>query len=230
MEAIACTKHFFWCWGLVGLLTIASLLLPIANRINFPPYTVLLAVAGCMLGGIVLATSNLDPPGILGDFLTSLEAMDITSEVVFFVFLPALIFESALNINARHLMTDIGPPILLLAILGLLISTMLVGIFVWSVSDISLVACLLLGAIVSATDPVAIVAIFKNLGAPKRLTILVEGESLFNDATAIVLFTILVTILLGNTEAGVISAAGKFLEVFFGGILVGLFASCLLPL
>ncbi|RWX56073.1 cation:proton antiporter [Photobacterium chitinilyticum] len=218
-------ETFLLVLGLVGLLTIASLLLPIANRINFP-YTVLLAVAGCILGGIVLATSNLDPPGILGDFLISLEAMDITSEVVFFVFLPALIFESALNINARHLMTDIGP-ILLLAILGLLISTMLVGVFVWSVSGLSLVACLLLGAIVSATDPVAIVAIFKNLGAPKRLTILVEGESLFNDATAIVLFTILVTILLGNTEAGIISAAGNFLEVFFGGILVGLFASWL---
>ncbi len=87
-------ETFLLVLGLVGLLTIASLLLPIANRINFP-YTVLLAVAGCMLGGIVLATSNLDPPGILGDFLTSLEAMDITSEVVFFVFLPALIFESA---------------------------------------------------------------------------------------------------------------------------------------
>ncbi|OLQ75501.1 hypothetical protein BIT28_22995 [Photobacterium proteolyticum] len=216
-------ETFLLVLGLIGLLTIASLLLPIANRINFP-YTVLLAVAGSLLGGIVLATSNLDPPGILGDFLTSLEALDITSEVVFFVFLPALIFESALNINARHLMTDIGP-ILLLAILGLLISTMLVGVFVWSVSGVSLVACLLLGAIVSATDPVAIVAIFKNLGAPKRLTILVEGESLFNDATAIVLFTILVTILLGNSDAGVISAAGKFLEVFFGGILVGLLAS-----
>lgn len=218
-------ETFLLVLGLVGLLTIASLLLPIANRINFP-YTVLLAVAGSLLGAIVLATSDLQPPGILGDFLTSLEALDITSEVVFFVFLPALIFESALNINARHLMTDIGP-ILLLAILGLLISTMLVGVFVWSVSDISLVACLLIGAIVSATDPVAIVAIFKNLGAPKRLTILVEGESLFNDATAIVLFTILVAILIGGTEASAMSAAGKFLEVFLGGILVGLIASWL---
>ncbi len=64
-------ETFLLVLGLVGLLTIASLLLPIANRINFP-YTVLLAVAGCILGGIVLATSNLDPPGILGDFLISL--------------------------------------------------------------------------------------------------------------------------------------------------------------
>lgn len=218
-------ETFLLVLGLVGLLTIASLLLPIANRINFP-YTVLLAVAGCLLGGIVLAASGSHPPGIIGDFLSALEALDITSEVVFFVFLPALIFESALNINARHLFTDIGP-ILLLAIIGLLLSTVVVGIVVWGVSDITLIACLLLGAIVSATDPVAIIAIFKTLGAPKRLTILVEGESLFNDATAIVLFTILVAILVGGTEAGVLSATGKFLEVFFGGIIVGLVSTWL---
>ncbi|MGF1759291.1 cation:proton antiporter [Photobacterium sagamiensis] len=218
-------ETFLLVLGLVGLLTIASLLLPIANRINFP-YTVLLAAAGSLLGGIVLAMSGIQAPGILGDFLVALEALDITSDAVFFVFLPALIFESALNINARHLMADLGP-ILLLAVIGLLISTLLVGLSVWYVSGISLIACLLVGAIVSATDPVAIVAIFKNLGAPKRLTILVEGESLFNDATAIVLFTILVTILTSGAEESVLSAAGKFMEVFFGGILVGLISSWL---
>ncbi|MEJ2763472.1 cation:proton antiporter [Photobacterium sp. MCCC 1A19761] len=216
---------FLLVLGLIGLLTIASLLLPIANRINFP-YTVLLAVAGSLLGILVLTAGGEHPPGLFGDFLASLEALNITSEAVFFVFLPALIFESALNINARHLMTDIGP-ILLLAVLGLLISCVLVGVLVWGVSEISLVACLLLGAIVSATDPVAIVAIFKNLGAPKRLTILVEGESLLNDATAIVLFTILVAILLGDAQAGLLSATGQFLKVFFGGIVVGLIASAL---
>ncbi|MDX1301249.1 cation:proton antiporter [Photobacterium sp.] len=218
-------QTFLLVLGLVGLLTIASLLLPIANRINFP-YTVLLAAAGSLLGGIVLAMSGVQAPGILGDFLASLEALDITSEAVFFVFLPALIFESALNINARHLVADLGP-ILLLAVIGLLISTLLVGLSVWYVSGISLVACLLVGAIVSATDPVAIVAIFKNLGAPKRLTILVEGESLFNDATAIVLFTILVTMLISGAEESMLAAAGKFIEVFFGGILVGLITSWL---
>lgn len=216
---------FLLVLGLIGLLTIASLLLPIANRINFP-YTVLLAAAGSLLGVLVLTAGGEHPPGLFGDFLTSLEALNITSEAVFFVFLPALIFESALNINARHLMTDIGP-ILLLAVIGLLISCVLVGTLVWGVSELSLVACLLLGAIVSATDPVAIVAIFKNLGAPKRLTILVEGESLLNDATAIVLFTILVAILLGDAQAGILSAGGQFLKVFFGGILVGLIASAL---
>ncbi|MBY4675034.1 cation:proton antiporter [Marinobacterium arenosum] len=211
--------------GLIGLLTIASLLLPIANRINFP-YTVLLALAGSLLGALVMARGEMPAGGLLGDFLHALDALDITSEVVFFVFLPALIFESALNINARHLMADIGP-ILLLAVLGLLISTLLVGLTIWPLTGVGLVACLLIGAIVSATDPIAVIAIFKNLGAPKRLTILVEGESLFNDATAIVTFTILAAILLGSGEADPLSATGRFLLVFCGGILVGLVSAWL---
>ena len=81
----------------------------------------------------------------------------------------------------------------------------------------ALVACLLLGAIVSATDPVAVVAIFKDLRAPKRLAILVEGESLFNDATAIVLFTILAVMLTGGAEPSFLSGAWSFLKVFVGG-------------
>ena len=218
-------ETFFLILGLVGLLTVSSLMLPLANRLNFP-YTVLLALAGCFLGLLVLVLDDGGQTGLLADFFRSLRALDITSEVVFFVFLPALVFESALNINARHLMADIGP-ILFLAVLGLLISTLVVGFTVWSLSAMGLVVCLLIGAIVSATDPIAVIAIFKNLGAPKRLTILVEGESLFNDATAIVVFTILAAILIEGTEASLLSASGGFLVVFFGGILVGVLAAWL---
>lgn len=206
--------------GLAGLLFIASFLLPIAQRVNFP-YTVLLAVAGSVLGGVVLVVGEVQGLWLLGDFLNALDELDITSEAVFFIFLPTLIFESALNISARHLMEDIGP-ILLLAVLGLLISTLVVGASVWAVTGVGLVACLLLGTIVSATDPVAVVAIFKDLGAPKRLTILVEGESLFNDATAIVLFTILAGILFEGGQASPGGAVGRFVLVFLGGVMVGL--------
>ena len=213
-------ESFFLVLGLSGLLFIASFLLPIANRFNFP-YTVLLAVAGSVLGGIVLAVGEVDGLWVIGDFLNALESLDITSDAVFFVFLPALIFESALNISARHLMEDIGS-ILLLAVVGLLISTFVVGVSLYSVSSVGIVVCLLVGAIVSATDPVAVVALFKDLGAPTRLGILVEGESLLNDATAIVLFTILAGILAGTEEATVLGATADFFRVFVGGIVVGL--------
>jgi len=209
--------------GLFVLLFIASLLVPVARRLNFP-FTVLLAAAGVVLGIIVLVIPDKSSAGIAGDFLHAVENLDITSEAVFFLFLPALIFESSMSINVRHLMKDIKP-ILMLAVIGLLISTFAVGFAMQWVSGIGFVACLLLGAIVSATDPVAVVAIFKDLGAPKRLTILVEGESLFNDATAIVLFIILAAVMVGTAEASAGSAAVAFIKVFFGGIAVGLVAA-----
>lgn len=204
--------------GLSGLLALAVLMLPAAKRLNFP-YTVLLAVVGCILGFLGL----IDEPGrygILSDFLQSLHAFEITSEAVLFIFLPALVFEAALAIDVRRLFEDIGP-ILLLAVVGLLISTFFVGYSLWAFSNLTLVACLLLGAIVSATDPVAVVAIFKDLGAPKRLAILVEGESLFNDATAIVMFTILAAMMVGTAEADVLAGTVTFIKVFVGGGIVG---------
>ncbi len=204
---------------ITGLLALAVMMLPVAKRLNFP-FTVLLAVVGCLLAGLQFVLDSLPHLGILTDFLGALTGFEITSETVFFVFLPALVFESALSIDVHRLMDDMGP-LLLLAVVGLLISTFIVGYSLSAVTDVGLVACLLLGAIVSATDPVAVVAIFKDLSVPKRLAILVEGESLFNDATAIVTFSILSAMLLGNTEADFIGGAVEFVKVFVGGVIVG---------
>ena len=189
--------------GLSGLLGLAVLMYPASHRLNIP-YTVLLAVTGCLLGYFAEWGIDLRQLGIIHDFLGSLNSFSISSDAVLFIFLPVLIFEAALGIDAHRLMDDIVP-ILLLAVIGLLISTFMVGYVLHWVSGVSLIVCLLLGAIVSATDPVAVMAIFKDLQAPKRLSVLVEGESLFNDATAIVLFGI-----------------QSFLKVFILGILVGL--------
>ena len=80
---------------------------------------------------------------------------------------------------------------------------------------------LLLGAILSATDPVAVVALFRQLGAPQRLTILVEGESLFNDATALVAAKILTGVVVAGafSMSTLASGGGEFFAVFLGGIL-----------
>jgi CPA1 family monovalent cation:H+ antiporter len=204
--------------GLAGLLMLAVLMLPAARRLNFP-YTVLLAAVGVGIGLLELLLASGRIP-VLGDFLTALHGLEITADAVLFVFLPALVFEAALSLDVRRLMDDIAP-ILFLAVVGLLISTAVIGLSLWAVSGMALVACLLLGAICSATDPVAVVAIFKEVGAPKRLSILVEGESLFNDATAIVVFTILAGMLAGGAEPSVLGGLGSFLEVFLGGIVVG---------
>ena len=204
--------------GLFGLVTIAVLALPL-SKVYRMPYTVLLAVVGILLG-LITAEMHDTQIGAISDLFHSFESFELTSEIIIFVFLPALIFESSLAIDVRKLMADIKP-ILFLAVVGLLISSFLVGGAVYAVSGMGFIACLLLGAILSATDPVAVVAIFKDLGAPKRLAILVEGESLFNDATAIVLFNILVAMIIGSATADLFGGTLSFIKVFVGGIFVG---------
>ncbi|MCP4042023.1 MAG: sodium:proton antiporter, partial [Gammaproteobacteria bacterium] len=180
---------------------------------NLPiPYTVILLVIGMLLNGAAAVWEPLQP----------LQEFQLTPEIVLFIFLPTLIFESGLNLNARQLIKDIGP-VMVLAVPALLFSTVVVGIGMSFNLPISITVALLFGALISATDPVAVIALFKELGAPQRLTVLVEGESLLNDATAIVAFNIL----LGLTGAGVLTwsdgggAVLQFFKVFFGGAVVG---------
>ena len=194
---------------LVGLLFAAALISLVANRVRFP-FTVLLVVFGM---GVRLIFSEWE--GF--SFLES----EISTEVVFFIFLPTLLFESSFNLDSKLLFRNIVP-ILTLAVPAFLLSTAIVGVLASWALDLPLATALLFGALISATDPVAVVALFKELGAPKRLMVLVEGESLLNDATAIVLFKVLLGIVLGTTVAvSVTSAVGSFLFVFVGGIVVG---------
>jgi monovalent cation:H+ antiporter, CPA1 family len=197
--------------GTVALMLIAAGLLAVVKKIKLP-FTVMLVVTGMLLTTI----SEMYPHLIPGS------EFEISPGLVLFVFLPALIFESAFNLDARHLWHNIWP-VLTLAVPGLLLSTFAIGGIVWGLTGIPFSACVLLGAILSATDPVSVVALFKKLGAPERLTILVEGESLFNDATAIVLATIVI----GVVEAGDITGSTlfngviEFFVVFLGGLVVG---------
>ncbi|MDH3537900.1 MAG: cation:proton antiporter, partial [Gammaproteobacteria bacterium] len=134
-----------------------------------------------------------------------------------------LIFESGFALDARQMIKDL-PPILILAIPAMLMSTFVVGLGLWLALDIKLIVALVFGALISATDPVAVVALFKELGAPNRLNVLVEGESLLNDATAIVTFSILLGIAVEGGGIGWSDADNillDFLRVFIGGALFG---------
>jgi len=203
---------------IMGLLTIAMIAAAICKNIPVP-YTVFLVILGIILGSIARHNTHLE---LLLEF-------QLTPDLVLFLFLPALIFESALNMDARLLMKDIIP-VLVLAIPALLISAGFIGVGLWVIQDFNIFHALLFGALISATDPVAVIALFKELGAPQRLTILVEGESLLNDATAIVVFNIILG--LAITEHFTASEAGfallEFLRVFFGGLFVGAIIGILL--
>lgn len=193
---------------LLGIAVLAAL---ICRRIPIP-FTALLVLLGLALGWL----DHIWAP------LEALQSFRLSPDLVLFVFLPVLIFESGYSLDGRQLMKDIVP-VMMLAIPALLISAALIGLGLWWLLDMDPVWALLFGALISATDPIAVIALFKELGAPLRLNVLVEGESLFNDATALVLFKVL----LAMAAAGGLSwqqagpAVGEFIRVFIGGIIVG---------
>lgn len=193
--------------GIASLLAVIVATEPIARRLSLP-LSIVLVIVGALLGFTV----------DLRNFALS-AALSISSEAFLYLFLPILLFETAIAIDVRRLLADIGP-ILLLAVVAVLASTIVVGLALAAISSHGLMACLLLAAIVSTTDPVAVVALFKDLSVPHRLSLLVEGESLFNDAAAIALFAVLMSML--TTGAGDWhDAVGSFLRGFSGGMLVG---------
>ena len=197
---------------LVILLGIAMLISGTCR--NLPvPFTVILVLVGMLLGDLSHRLHFMEP----------LQGFTLSPEIMLFVFLPALIFESGFALDARQMIKDL-PPILILAIPAMLMSTFVVGLGVWWALDVKLIVALVFGALISATDPVAVVALFKELGAPNRLNVLVEGESLLNDATAIVAFSILLGIAVEGGGIGWSDADNVFLEfmrVFIGGALFG---------
>ncbi len=198
----------------MGLLTISIVAAAICSYVPIP-YTVFLVILGIFFGSLARQNPELN---FLLDF-------QLSPDLVLFLFLHILIFESAINLDARSLMKDIIP-ILILAIPALLISTAIIGLGLWFIQDFNIIYALIFGALISATDPVAVISLFKELGAPHRLTILVEGESLLNDATAIVLFNILLGISIWE-QFGVFDfyiAVAEFFRVFFGGLSIGIAA------
>lgn len=147
----------------------------------------------------------------------------LTPEIIFVLFLPPLLFESAINIDIATLRANLWP-ILLFAIIGVAAATLITGYAVYYLLGLPLLTALLFGALIAATDPVSVIALFRELGVSKRLLVMVEGESLFNDGTAAVAFQlILASILTGALDP--IAGVRQFFLVVCGGILIGLLIS-----
>ncbi|MEM6715186.1 MAG: sodium:proton antiporter [Cyanobacteria bacterium P01_C01_bin.147] len=194
------------------LLLVACFAAIALKRLQFP-YTIGLVVVGLALGWLALHVEAFE----------ILQTLSLSHDLILFVFVPPLIFDSALNLDGRLLFRNLAP-ILLLAVPGLLISTVVVGGILSSGTPLTFSQALLFGSLISATDPVAVIALFKELGTPKQLAVLVEGESLFNDATAIVVFNLILAS--SATEMGVganplSQGLGQFSVSFIGGMLVG---------
>ncbi|MEP1931618.1 MAG: cation:proton antiporter [Roseibium sp.] len=202
------------------LLFTIALLQPLARRLGLAP-SVLLAMVGTLIGigaTYLLLTPRTDAFNTLANIFVN---PPLDSEKILYIFLPLLLFQTSLTLDVRRLLED-WAPILVMAVVAVFVATAFIGFALYPLAGMPLLVCLLLGAIVATTDPVAVVAIFRDIGAPARLGRIVEGESLLNDAAAIVIFVILVDILTGQQSLTASEAMIAFFRSFVGGVVVGI--------
>ncbi len=204
---------------IAALLVLISLAQPMAERLRLP-YTVLLAIIGVALAGLAAFLLYTPLTDAFNDIAQPIVEFPFNANVFLVTFLPLLLFHAALTIDVRELVDD-AAPILTLAIVAVFVAAAGVALPLSILGGIAPVVALLVGAIVATTDPAAVVGIFRDLGVPTRLVRLVEGESLLNDAAAIVLFTVLLGILADGTQPSFLAGALRVATSFGGGIVVG---------
>ncbi|MBC2858769.1 cation:proton antiporter [Stappia sp. 28M-7] len=205
--------------AIAGLLVVISLIQPLARRLKVAP-SVLLALVGTAIGvlsGWLLYTPSTDAFNQIASVFVNLP---LNSQGILHLFLPVLLFQTTLTLDVRRMADDAGV-IFVMAVVAVVVATAFIGFALAPFTTVPLVACLLLGAIVATTDPVAVVAIFRDIGAPARLGRLVEGESLLNDAAAIALFVILLGAMTGGSAPTLADGVELFLWSFSGGMALG---------
>lgn len=192
------------------LLLISALVAMLTRRLRLP-YTVGLVLAGM---GVYFSHTYIK--------------WHLSRELIFFVFLPPLVFEAALFINWREFKKDL-PLVGLLASIGVLLSAAAtsIGMHVWLDWDWG--SAVLFGVLIAATDPVSVIATFKGVSSPPRLALLIEAESLLNDGTAAVAFVAVLGVIAGAHPTA-LSVAGSLLFAIVGGLLVGGFVAVSLML
>jgi monovalent cation:H+ antiporter, CPA1 family len=186
---------------LVGFLLVAALVSLVTRRLKIP-YTIGLVIVG--LGLSFFGQALIRP---------------ISPEIILVLLLPPLVFEAVLGTNIHELRRALAP-VMILAVPGVVLTTLLVGGLLALGARLPLPYALVFGALIAPTDPVAVTALFRSIGAPRRLQAVFEGESLLNDGTAIVLFKLMLLI----AATGQVNVGSGLLQFFFvagGGILVG---------
>ena len=194
---------------LVGLLLVALIVILITRRLAVP-YTLGLVVVGLLIS-----------------LIEHVPELHLTPELVLFVFLPALLFEGSWTISVK-LLRENWFTIFLLAVPALLLEIVLIAVPLYYFTLLSWEEALLLAAILSPTDPVAVLGLFRQLKVDAQLSTIIEGESLFNDGMAGVLYQIFLVLILASLH-GQSETAGQIslqsIEIFCleagGGILVG---------
>jgi CPA1 family monovalent cation:H+ antiporter len=209
---------------LAALFLVIGVAEPLALRLRLP-YSVILAILGSLIGVGALFFLRTDLTDALNPVAEAILGLPIRSNVFLYIFLPTLLFQASLGMNVRRMLDD-WVPILVLAVVAVVVATLAVGYALSWTSTLSLAACLLIGAIVSTTDPSAVVSIFRSISAPRRLARIIEGESLLNDAAAIALFGLFMGfVMLGVPDPSLGDALARFPVLIAGGAFIGWLAA-----
>ncbi len=207
---------------IASLFLVIGLAEPLAARLRLP-FSVMLAVLGSLIAVAAAFFLATDLTDALNPVAEAILGLPIRSNVFLYVFLPTLLFQATLGMELRRMLDD-WVPILLLAVVAVVVATLSVGYALAWVSTLPLAACLLVGAIVSTTDPSAGVSIFRSISAPRRLARIIEGESLLNDAAAIALFGLFMGfVMLGLPDPDLGDALASFPVLILGGAATGWF-------
>lgn len=191
------------------ILAVTSALQPLTKHTRVP-YTVALLILGFSLQ-LISKELNID----IG--------IGLPTEVTYSLILPLMLFESAFHINFHQFKMQFKT-ITFMATFGVLLAIGIIGGLLSLLIGLSLPHALLFGAIIASTDPISVVALFKELGAPKRLGLVAEGESMFNDATAVIFFRLLAGFAVAQQHFSTVSlvrSVGDFVYVFAGSLLAG---------
>ncbi|PID51256.1 MAG: sodium:proton antiporter [Pasteurellales bacterium] len=213
-------------YAYICFLSALSILLGfVTHKISDKVQSTIAITAAAMVGSLLLLIL-----GWLGWFNIDSIAKDVMQQVDFKRFLlhgilGFLLFAGSLGIKLPVL-KDQKWEISIFALFSTLMSTIIIGYLIYGVShliglDIELIYCILFGALISPTDPIAVLAIIKNLKAPRRLSMQVEGESLFNDGVGLVIFVTVFAVAFGGKEASFSSIMELFLHEAVGGIILG---------
>jgi monovalent cation:H+ antiporter, CPA1 family len=186
----------------IGFLLFVSALVAMLTRRMHLPYTV-----GLVLAGMALYFSHV------------YIKWHLTKDLIFSVFLPPLVFEAALFIHWRELKKEL-PVVTLLATLGVVLAAAVTALGMHYALDWDWGSAILFGVLIAATDPVSVIATFKESKVPSRLKMLLESESLLNDGTAAVAFVAVLGVLAGGHET-VLSISGALFVTIVGGVLTG---------
>jgi CPA1 family monovalent cation:H+ antiporter len=199
---------------------IAAVVGIVVAKVGRFPYTIALLLAGLGVSAVALTTGTQSP----------IIDIRLSHDLIFLVLLPPLLFEGATTTDLERLRRNLGP-VLTLAVFGLIVSVVALGLLGSAVFGFPLLTALLFAAMALPTDPVSVLALFDELGAPERLSVLVEGESLVNDGVGVVLFSTFLVFVEQDTPVEELLVPGELATVVFeialssvGGLVVGFLA------